>query len=188
MTEFEKVLAEIQYGKRAYNEAERIYIINAAGLLEKTLRQQIASEIDADAMESEFRHGVSSFGSVYRQGIEDAKRIVLEGTGNIHDNPEPVVTPASVTDVMDRETLLPGEFRIKGLFKNGTSCQPDVVYVARWLTKMDGPGKKGKIRIWEAGSYIEDGKRYGTYSDWDKAVLTNYEAVPEATISGKQIH
>ena len=99
--------------------------------------------------------------------------------GNVYDNPELIEAPAEDRQEKDGDVLLPGEFRIKGLFQNGDACQPDVIYVARWLTKLDGPGKKGKIRIWSAGSSVKDGQRYGTYSDWDRSVLTNYEAVTE---------
>lgn len=79
----------------------------------------------------------------------------------------------------DRHTLLPGEFRIKGTCSNGCMCQPDVIYVARWLTKADGRDKDGRLRIWAHGSWVEDGKRYGSYCDWEKSILQNYEVLPD---------
>lgn len=48
----------------------------AADCLLSIARKQIASEIDANAMESEFRGGVSSYGSIYRQGIEDVVKLI----------------------------------------------------------------------------------------------------------------
>lgn len=76
-------------------------------------------------------------------------------------------------------TLLPGEFRIKGTCSNGCMCQPDVIYVARWLTKADGRGNDGRLRIWAHGSWVEDNKRYGSYCDWEKSILQNYEVLPD---------
>lgn len=105
----------------------------------------------------------------------------LHIVGNIHDNPgllqhEPVPDPEKSRDY---ETLLPGEFCIKGLYSNGCMCQPDVIYVARLLTRLDGRGKKGRVRIWSNKSYVEDGRRYGWYCDWDRSTLQNYEILPD---------
>lgn len=103
----------------------------------------------------------------------------LRIVGNIHDNPELLQYKPAPPKRRDRHTLLPGEFRIKGTCSNGCMCQPDVIYVARWLTKADGRGKDGRLRIWAHGSWVEDGKRYGSYCDWEKSILQNYEVLPD---------
>lgn len=99
--------------------------------------------------------------------------------GNMHDNPELLQYEPASPKRRDRHTLLPGEFLIKGTCSNGYICQPDVIYVARWLTKADGDGKNGRLRIWAHGSWVEDGKRYGSYCDWKNSVLQNYEVLPD---------
>ena len=78
----------------------------------------------------------------------------LRIVGNIYDNPELMQYKPAPPKRRDRHTLLPGEFRIKGTCSNGCMCQPDVIYVARWLTKADGRGKNGRLRIWEHGSWV----------------------------------
>jgi len=103
----------------------------------------------------------------------------LRIVGNMHDNPELLQYKPVSPKRRDRHTLLHGEFRIKGLCNNGCMCQPDVIYVARWLTKYDGADKDGRLRIWAHGSYVEEGKRYGSYCDWEKSILQNYEVLPE---------
>jgi uncharacterized phage protein (TIGR01671 family) len=103
----------------------------------------------------------------------------LRIVGNIYDNPELLQYKPAPPKRRDRHTLLPGEFRIKGTCSNGCMCQPDVIYVARWLTKADGADKNGRLRIWAHGSWVEDGKRYGSYCDWEKSILQNYEVLPE---------
>ena len=102
----------------------------------------------------------------------------LRIVGNIYDNPELLQYEPAQPKRRDRHTLLPGEFRIKGTCSNGCMCQPDVIYTARWLTKADGRGKDGRLRIWDHSSWVEDGKRYGTYCDWEKSILQNYEVLP----------
>lgn len=103
----------------------------------------------------------------------------LRIVGNIHDNPELLQHKPVPPKRRDRHTLLPGEFRIKGTCNNGCMCQPDVIYVARWLTKADGAGKNGRLRVWAHGSWVEDGQRYGSYCDWERSVLQNYEVLPD---------
>lgn len=103
----------------------------------------------------------------------------LRIVGNRYDNPELMQYKPAPPKQRDRHTLLPGEFRIKGLCSNGCMCQPDVIYVARWLTKEDGADKDGRLRIWAHGSYVEEGKRYGSYCDWEKSILQNYEVLPD---------
>ena len=71
----------------------------------------------------------------------------LRIVGNIHDNPELLQYKPAPPKRRDRHTLLPGEFRIKGTCSNGCMCQPDVIYVARWLTKADGRGNDGRLRL-----------------------------------------
>lgn len=103
----------------------------------------------------------------------------LRIVGNIYDNPELMQYKPLPKKHRDKITLLPGEFRIKGIESNGCMCQPDVIYVARWLTNADGYGKNGRLRIWAHGSWVEDGKRIGSYCDWNKSILQNYEVQPE---------
>ena len=103
----------------------------------------------------------------------------LRIVGNIYDNPELLQYKPAPPKRRDHHTLLHGEFRIKGTCSNGCMCQPDVIYVARWLTKADGRGKDGRLRIWAHGSWVEDGKRYGSYCDWEKSILQNYEVLPD---------
>ena len=103
----------------------------------------------------------------------------LRIVGNIHDNPELLQYKPAPPKRRDHHTLLHGEFRIKGTCDNGCMCQPDVIYVARWLTKADGRGNDGRLRIWAHGSWVEDGKRYGSYCDWEKSILQNYEVLPD---------
>jgi len=103
----------------------------------------------------------------------------LRIVGNIYDNTELLQYKPAPPKRRDRHTLLPGEFRIKGMCSNGCMCQPDVIYVARWLTKADGRCKDGRLRIWAHGSWVEDGKRYGSYCDWEKSILQNYEVLPD---------
>lgn len=102
----------------------------------------------------------------------------LRIVGNRYDNPELLQPQPLPKKRRDRKTLLPGEFRIKGACNNGCMCQPDVIYVARWLTKADGRGKNGHLRIWSDGSWVEDGKRYGSFCDFQKGVLQNYVVLP----------
>lgn len=112
-------------------------------------------------------------------GLNYWRRKELRIVGNRYDNPEMMQYKPVSPKRRNRHTLLPGEFRIKGLCNNGCMCQPDVIYVARWLTKEDGADKDGRLRIWEHGSYVEEGKRYGSYCDWEKSILQNYEVLPE---------
>lgn len=104
----------------------------------------------------------------------------LRIVGNCYDNPELLQYKPAPPKRCDRHTLLPCEFRIKGMCNNGCMCQPDVIYVARWLTKADGKGKAGRLRIWSHGSYVEDGKRQGSYCDWEKSILQNYQVLPDS--------
>lgn len=99
--------------------------------------------------------------------------------GNRFDNPELLAPKPVKEEEPDRYTLLPGEFRIKGACNNGCMCQPGVLYVAKRLTKEDGRGKNGKLRVWAFGSYVKDGKRSGYYCDWDADALSSYEVLFE---------
>lgn len=103
----------------------------------------------------------------------------LRIVGNRYDNPELLIPTKIEPKKRDTKTLLAAEFWIEGLNTNGCMCQPGVKYVARWLTQADGRGKKGLIRIWMPGSYVEDGKRYGLFTDWNRGVISNYKVLPE---------
>ena len=104
----------------------------------------------------------------------------LHVVGNIHDNPDFLRKPVRHSDKKDYKVLLPREFRIKAICDNGCDCLKGIEYVACFLTKADGVGKSGKVRIWSCNSWVYNGKRYGSFTEWSCSVLCNYELVSDA--------